>query len=360
MITTRRCRVPGRGGAGALAGWLAVGAALSARPALAGGEADRPPTTASVPISLPVPEPGAIKTIAQQITLTEQEATVLEDIQDRTGKFDETALYVMFAVAARAPRLEPIEWHELDSPAYVNLLAEPDRYRATPLHMKVKVYVVRKRQAGAGLGFRPKLWPKDRPVWEMDCVQTGVPHEDDKPLKVFSIVDPNAFVGESDRTDRYRRGVYKGGRRIRIAALFYKVYRAQEEGSGDMRDYPELIAWQISRTALPLRGVGSGLGGLANFLPLLLLIIALAVGFYFTRRRLARLKADRAPAARYRPLRYRSDTQAPGPPEPEGGRDGKEQADGPVDPDLAAAAEEYLREHEEEQDDGRDGEGRWR
>jgi hypothetical protein len=360
MIMTRRCRAPGRGGAGVLAGWLAVGAALSARPALAGGEANRPPTTASVPISLPVREPGAVKTIAQQITLTEQEATVLEDVQDRTGKFDETALYVMFAVAARAPQLDPIEWHELDSPSYANLLAQPDRYRATPLQTKVKVYVVTKRQAGAGLGFRPKLWPKDKPVWEMDCVQTGVPHEEDKPLKVFSIVNPKEFIGEADRTDRYRRGIYKGGRRIRIAALFYKVYRAREEGSGEMRDYPELVAWQLSRTALPLRGAGGGLGSLANFLPLLLLIIALAVGFYFTRRRLAKLKADHAPGARYRPLGYRSDTQAPGPPEPEGARDAKEQADGPVDPDLAAAAEEYLREHEEEQDDGRDGEGRWR
>jgi hypothetical protein len=316
-----------------------------------GGDASTRPTPDGIPITLAAPRPKAAKTVAQQVALTEREKIVLGDLQDHTDKFDETALYTMFAIAARMPKLERIQWHTVDRPAYVSLLADPDRYRATPLTMKVKVFLVRKRQAGVGLSFRPQ-WDKDRPVWEMDCVQTGVPHEDDKPLKVLSLVDPNSHIGPPDETDEFKRGRYKNGRAIRVAALFYKIFRAKA-GTGELRDYPMMVGWQIEGAMSPLR-IGGGWGGLAGFLPLLLLILILAGGFYFTRRRLAKLKkSDAAARPRYRPLRYESDEGPQAERDRPDEAEDEEKADGPVDPALASAAEEYLREKEEA--DGADG-----
>jgi hypothetical protein len=353
MITRPSRRDPFRFGTGLVVGCLVAWAAPAAE------EPNQPITTVSVPVSLPPARPSPVKPIAQRITLTEEEKTVLDDLQDRTDQFDEAPLYVMFAVAARAPHLEPIDWHDLDQPAYVNVVADPNRYRAAPLRMEVKVFQVSKLQAGAGLSFRPGIWPGNRPVWRMDCLQTDTPYEKNKPLRVYSVVDPEPYIGQEDEKDSHNIRSYNRGRRVRIAALFFKLYRTREEQSGELRDYPELIAWQIGRTVSSLRDSG-GVGGLAHFLPLLLLIVALAAGFYFTRRRLAKLKQDSAGlGARYRPLRY----QAEGPSGDDRGRqgpDGREQVDGPVDPDLAAAAEEFLREHEEERDDARDGEDRWR
>ena len=350
-MTTMEPRFPGA--ASVLAAWLvlwACAATAAARP-------NRPAAGDGSVISLPEPTTRQVKTIAQRVALTEQEKTVLGDLQDGTDKFDETALYVMFAIAARMPKLDVLEWDQLDRPAYVNLLADPDRYRATPLRMRVKVYYVAKLQSGAGLDFS-KFWPKDRPVWEMDCVQSDTPFQKNKPLRIYSVVDPTPQIGQPDEIGPHNRRKYDRGRDVRIAALFYKIYRTREEGTGRLRDYPEAMAWQMSRTISSIRVGGWDAGKLSQLLPLALLLVVLAAGFYLTRRRLAKLKAEGVAGPRYRPLRRESSSGSEESPQAQatGERPAEPKADDvPVDPALTAAVEEYLQEKGD--DDGADPRG---
>jgi len=334
-------------------GWLVSWLVVAVGPAAAQTEpATAPSEEPKVTVSLPAALPARTRTVAGRIVLTPVEKTILGAVQDRTRRFDETGLYVMFAVAARAPELGAMQWYELDRPAYVNLLADPARYRAAPLRAKVRIYYVSKRTSGAGLGFR-RFWPKDRPVWEMDCLWTDEPHERDKPVRVYSVVDPGPLIGDPDEIGPHNRHKYSRGPIIRIAALSYKVLRDLQESNRQERDYPVLIAWQLSRT-VPWKSVGKwDVGALKEFAPLLFLVIVLGAGFYFTRRRLAKLKqADRDAARRRRPLSYQTDEEAAASAPMVGRDEPHEVPDGSVDPKLAAAVEEFLQEKERADDDG--------
>ncbi len=335
-----------------------VVAALVCSPAA--GQATRPADgETSVPISLPSPELRDIKPVAQRIRLTDEEKVVLSSIKDRTGEFDETPLYVMLAVAARAPKLDAIEWDQLDRPAYVNLLTDPNRYRATPLRTKVQVYYVTKLQPGAGLNFS-QFWPKDRPVWMMDCVPADTPMQKEKPLRVFSIQDPTSLIGEPARVGEHQRREYPRGPTVRVAGLFYKLYRTREEGSGKLRDYPQLVAWQLAQTIQSVPLGGFDFGQLAHMAPLAVIVIGLGALFYFTRKRLARLREqDRRDRPRPRPDRAARDRRS-GAARQRKPRDGEdeeeddEEIDGPVDPDLTAAVRQFRRERGlDDEDDSR-------
>ncbi len=348
--TSRSSRtIPSR--TGFLAIWLAAAAGCAAARAQAGEPAAADP---NVTISLPATRPAETRTIAGRIAPTKMEKTVLDDVRDRTWQFDETGLYVMLGLAARAPEMSAMQWHDLDRPAYASLLADPARYRATPLRAKVRVGYVSKLQSGAGLRFSP-FWSKDKPVWEMDCYWAEEPHLKEKPLRVYSLVDPTPLIGRPDEVGPHNRMKYDPGRQIRIAALFYKVIMARQELNRQPRAYPMMMAWQLSRT-VDWRSVGRwDAGGLLQLAPVLLLVILLAAAFYFTRRRLAKLRqADRGMGSRRRSLRYQTDEDASGTSARTTDRDeAADLAGGPVDPELTAAVEEFLQKKERE--DGESG-----
>jgi hypothetical protein len=185
----------------------------------------------------------------------------------------------------------------------------------------------------------------------MDCVWTDEPHERDKPVRVYSVVDPKPLIGDPDEVGPQNRWHYERGRDLRIAALFYKVLMARQESNRQPRAYPVMMAWQLSRT-VDWRSVGRwDAGGLLQYAPLLLLVVLMAAAFYFTRRRLARLRqADRGIGPRYRSRRYATDEDGSGRSPRAAEPDAPE---GPVDPELTAAVQEFLKEKERE-----DGESR--
>jgi hypothetical protein len=352
--------LPGRRGPLGPAGRAAI--AILAVPWAAApphAEADQPPLSRpavfvtpagpNAPASRPGTEtksvPSYAHRLAEAIRLTPRERVVFDAVRDRIGALDETGLYAMLAVAARAPEPDAIEWDELDAPAYVNLLRDPARYRAAPMKTRLRVYHARKLLSGAGLGFDPH-WPATQPVWEMDCVWSDAPNSRDKPLKVFSIVNPDEYLGEPDQEAPDGEKTYEQGPEIRAAALFYKVLTRLERGSkeqgprAEARDYPVLMAWKITHTTGVWQIGGWGAGSrLGQLLPLIILLIVLLGGFVFMKRRLARARA--APTGPYRPPRRPADRQDAR--ESKGG-DRHPEPEGPVDPDLAAAVEDYLHE----------------
>ena len=318
----------------------AAGAAPGSTPPTSGPRS-RP---GALPGALPDERPQGLKSFAQRlaeaIEPNDTERIVLAATRDRIGSIDQTDRYVMLALAARAPTPDAVEWEQLDRPAYVNLLRDPVRYRARPMRMRLRVYRVWKLLPGAGLVFSP-FWKRDRPVWEMDCIWSSVPYSREKPLKVFSIVNPDEFLGEPDERQPDGEMTYRRGPELRAAGLFHKVYRKTERGSGRLRDYPVVVVWDITRTVGTWPRGGWGGWGLTQTLPVLLLVIVLIGAFVLTKRRLGRLRGSDRSAARgeYRPLRRERGRREPPPSDTDAN-----EADEPVDPNLAAAVEDFLQD----------------
>jgi hypothetical protein len=287
-----RCGGCGLAAAAGVVAWVVGGAIAAVAPATT--TAERAPGAAGAAAT-----PATDKSIAQQIVPTAQEKAVLDGVVDRTERFDKDGLFAALCLAARAPQLELRQWYDLDRPAYANLLASPRRYRATPLVMPVRVVMVTKLQQWAGLELPPG-WPAERPVWDMDCVEADTRSQRDKPLRVYSLVDPAPFIGQPEKVGERGRREYPAAPQVRVAAVFYRI-RHDEDAPANVRDRPELVAWQISRALSP----GGDEGGISTSLSKSTWVIVLAVGtivlYYITKRRLAKARrADELPVARRR------------------------------------------------------------
>jgi len=350
-----------RGGlAGALPAALLVVALTSAAApaALAQGEPNAPPAPngagtqpaeagISVTISgAPATSPAKVRAMADRIAITDMDKTVLEAVRDDTKQIDETGLYVALGIAARAAgnvQLEPEEWSQLDRPAYVSLLAEPKRWRGQPLQTTVSIYSVTKMKSGDGLNYSD-FWPKDHPVWRLYGVLLGNNDRPDpeRPIIIFSVVNPSDYLGEGKPGEDKGETEYGRGRQVRVAALFYKNL-IKTERDGPVRQYPVVMAWQLSSGG----AIPDGL--MTRLAPVAILLVALAGGFYLLRRRMVQMRQSRGvQGSRYQPLR--SPAKTPGvqdaPADP---------ADGHVDPELAAAVEQYLHKKGHDETEGTAG-----
>jgi hypothetical protein len=337
------------------AGGLACAAAMFLASAAAGLAPAGEGETRSVPVALPQSRPAKIPTIAQRIVLTDVERTVLDVTRDNTASLQETGLYAMLGVASRAKqqvKLDDLEWDQLDRPAYVNLVHDPKRYRATPMRFRVKISHVWKQSPGVGLAFSPMI-PKDLTVWQMDGVWSDAPYEREKPLRLYSLVDPAAYIGQPSTIDRDQTRIYKHAPEVRVAGLFYKIY-TDKDRDGALRDYPVVMVWQMSRT-MPAWGGGGGdwdFSQLARLAPLVLLVAVMGGAFYLTRRRLAKMRAaDRRAGGALASPRQRREPNAGARDAPDADRKDDEPPDQPVDPELTAAVEGYLRDREDEDAD---------
>jgi hypothetical protein len=349
-----------RGGLGAcpVGGALSPGlsaallvAALLSAPAPAQSEPNTPPTPngagtrpveagTSVTISTPATSPAKVRSMADRLGITDMEKTVLDAVRDGIRQIDETGLYVGLGIAARAAgnvQLDPDEWSQLDRPAYVSLLAEPKLWRGRPVQATVSIFRVTKLMSGDGLNYSD-FWPKDHPVWRMDGVLSDGPVAADQPIIVFSVVNPAEFLGLGQPGSGKAEMEYTKGPRVRVAAIFYKDL-TDTDLKGAVRLYPIVMAWQLSRGDESFARYASPPSGLLTTLaPVVILLVGLAGGFYLLRRRMTRMRHGYSQGPKYQSLRSPA-TSA-------GARDApSDPADRHVDPELAAALEQYLHEH---------------
>jgi hypothetical protein len=364
-----------RGGLGAcpVGGALSPGlsaallvAALLSAPAPAQSEPNTPPTPngagtrpveagTSVTISTPATSPAKVRTIADRLAITDMERTVLDAVRDGIRQIDETGLYVGLGIAARAAgnvQLDPDEWSQLDRPAYVSLLAEPKLWRGRPVQATVSIFRVTKLMSGDGLNYSD-FWPKDHPVWRMDGVLSDGPVAADQPIIVFSVVNPAEFLGLGQPGSGKAEMEYKKGPRVRVAAIFYKDLTDNERNDNDrkgaVRLYPIVMAWQLSRgDEFFARYAGPPDGLMTRLAPVVILLAAMAGGFYLLRRRMTQMRQSRIQGSRYQSLRSQAT--------PGGARDAPvNPADAHVDPELAAALEQYLHQEGHDETEGTAG-----
>jgi hypothetical protein len=309
----------------------------------------------SVTISGAPAAAAKVRPMADRLAITDMEWTVLDAVRDNVRQIDETGLYVGLGIAARAAgnvQLDRTEWQQLDRPAYVSLLAEPKRWRGRPMQATASIFRVTKLMSGDGLNYS-EFWPKDHPVWRMDGVisEDGV-RRDDQPIMIFSVVNPAELLPQGEPGAGEMETKYKKGPQVRVAAVFYKDL-TDNDTDGAVRQYPVVMAWQFSRgEGLFARSPEAPSGLLTTLAPVVILLTVLAGGFYLLRRRMTQMRhGESRQGPRYQPLRR--------PATPAGVSDAPaDPADGYVDPDLAAALDQYLHPKGHDEADGTAGKNR--
>ena len=275
-----------------------------------------------------------MRSLFDRLGYTEVEKTVLGATRDGVRQIDETGLYVMLGVAARAAlnlQFDRQEWSQLDRPAYTSLLTEPGRWRGHPLEISPVIFRVTKMTSGKQLNFS-KFWPRERPVWRLD----GVVGDKSRPVIIYSVVNPEKYLGEGKPGKEEDQTDFERGRPIRAAAIFYKdVIDTDRENT--TRHYPVMMAWLLSDEDGVLVPLGSSNDLTSRLAPVVILLLVLAAGFYFIRRRMTQAGRKEARGPRYKPLRDES-------PPTETKDDRADPAGEYIDPELAAAVEQYRHE----------------
>ena len=191
--------------------------------------------------------PGG-RTVGGGLDLTKQESQVLAGVEDHTGRLaDDPALYMLLARAASLPALSSVQMScDLDRPAYANLLADPEYYRARPMGMRVRVRSIRRLQPVEG-ACRDWRDPNEGPLWCLECYRVSPRRGASEALIVFCTTQP--ALGKPDKVNPDGEEVYdRSVPEAELAGLFHKLYSVQDP-NGQRFDYPVVLAWQLDRAS---------------------------------------------------------------------------------------------------------------
>jgi hypothetical protein len=276
--------------------------------------------------------------------MSEPQRQALRDVSDYTTRLHDAALDSLLELAVAQSPVDAQRMRSMEQPAYAKLLTRPWLYRGQAIRLEVIVLTVRKLMPGEGI-YPGASWPVERPVWRIDGFVAGE-GAGNRPLTIFSVVDPIEQFGPADATNPDGTMVYNRLVQTPVVGLFYKVYNARTR-DGDLGSFPVLVAWQF------LDSDGPTGGGTRRFLGLDLspaivkaieigipaLLLVLLIGFYLLRRHVASARQEDRPE--YKPLRDDIDESAK---EALAGEDPVAQEE-PVDPELLSAVAEYRKEH---------------
>jgi len=278
------------------------------------------------------------------VELTELEWQLWQVTAARPGRLWEDVTYIMLSKTAAIPSISDQRFAELDRPAYQTLLSDPLRYVRLPVQpvgLTVRVGRVRKLLPGKGeMGFS-RHWPRERPVWRIECLNAAAEKAADQPLIVLSTVDPMPLLpkpsGKAGREGSSIIAEYKGTPPhykqlpvLELAGIFFKVHRT--EAKEVERDYPVVLAWQLRKGAS-----GAGMSTLASAV-LLFIVVAAAAAFFLLRRGIKRSARERAERHVLRRAGWQRAEMT--------GEEAAGEEKGEVDSDLKAAVEQYRKEKE--------------
>jgi len=334
MGTSRSHHRLSKAGSGTiLIAWACLTAAAPTLRAQSPATAEAPATQ---PASQPTEELSKVEIIERALKLTEAEADLYAVDANRRTQLGHQASLTMFMRRIRdLPALADREIACLDMPAVSNLLRRPGRYAGRPI--RLNVLVIRAWRWEPGPDFRPTIhWTaKDGPFWRYDCLNADAPSPPE-PVYVFSPLEPNVVLGKPDRIGDDGEWRYENNPQVEMAGVFYKVYSGKSV-SGIPRDYPVVLAWQI-RTGDKTAGGGVFTDPMRNLMMVVVMILAIGFLFLMRARQMRRLRAESK-----EPPGYRSPASRPQPQ-----RDRPVKPEDEVDPDLKAAAEQYLQQRDEQ------------
>ena len=310
-----------------------------ARPAAIAGPTTGPVAPGEEAIGRLPPE---IAEVYRALAWSESEKNILASVNDYDRQWRETAFFTVMRRVRTVRQLATDAFNALDRPSYNSLLSDPGRYRARPVRLSVHAYTVARLQPGKHFTASARWTLSDGPIWRMDCGNAMTRHPADEPLSVFCAFDPINLLGKPYKVDENGRAIYRGGQRADIAGVFFKVYRDMERGDSEhaprMRNYPIVLAWQISR---PRGGIGPASADPTS-VAIIIIVVMLAAVYVILRRTTKRSAAHRAlRRGSYRPLRSREMEAEPAGKDQPGDRDDRPSD---IDPILKAASEQYRKE----------------
>lgn len=288
--------------------------------------------SATAPAKQPTLAPAERISSPQVVTLSSDERQVLATVQDETDWVAENAFFLLMNKVAR---LDKQAWpSNLDSPAPANLIDRPDRYRYEPIAMTVRIWRILQLST-ANRRLKPNYyWPEGKALYEIQATRALPPGPDGtpvgKPIVIFSDHMPERLPKPtSAEKGRFQ---YASGPEYRIEGIFYKTIRRQGEKDELIHSLPVILAFRAEPT---YRTFGHEKSGMLKAAMTVLLAFVLVAGYFFVKRHLLgkRKPTDRPRFGEYAPLRD------------------SDEADEPIDPGLAAAAEEYRRHRADKQED---------
>jgi hypothetical protein len=290
------------------------------------------PTTGSRP-SEPIGPLPAAKTLAEGLSLTKTEKTILAAVDESRNQLEEEGLYMLLRRTAALPKLSRDDMDRLTCPTTDLLRKSPAAFRAEPMRMTVIVFEVRKL-TGKGLGSPAPWWPSDRPVWWINCLNANAERPGSDPLIVLSVVDPMPLLGKPEAV--LSDGMMQWslpGKKVEVAGVFYRVYTRENRGDDKNAPkdwpYPVILTWQIE----PYRGLETSSWFEGKTLIIVGLFLIVGCGWIYLRRRTSRSRS--APMlSGYHSLRDRDREEA---------KAAENASLGEVDPELRSAAEEYRK-----------------
>jgi hypothetical protein len=268
--------------------------------------------------------------VADAFVLSKTEQTVLEatSVDGTEPPSSDKGVPILLAHAVKIPKFNRAEFDLLENPP-VRLLQKYGHaeFNLRPIRLDVEVKMVSRL-----VPVRSPYWPKDKPVWRLDCLSASTPDPNRNPVVILTAEDPLPALGSPDKKqteDGVELLLYTKPVRVQLAGIFYRNYFA-EDRDGRQGTYPIVIAWQ--NREIDLTGAGAGMNDWQ-----LLLVGGAIVIVFFLWLWLRRLTKGRAQAELDRQRRQESQTDfVP-----------RQEEIDQMDPALLAAAEAFYQEHPE-------------
>ncbi len=330
-----------------------AGTILAAWASMALAQASAPADGTSATVSLPPAQPQTTQpfnTVPAEenisdaaIELTPEQRAILADVPDGNRHGDETGIKMLLRLVDDLPKFTSSDLTTLDEPAWNNLVTYPHRYRGQMIRMQVRVFRVRKLTPPSEFGH----WRDDRPVYEIGGLNAPGMIQPDQPVLLYSVEDPSKVLGKPTRTEGDRWFYDSPGRGMTVGAVYYRVARGPDQ-TGASRLFPWMVVADMQEPLAPGSGGLSGGFGGSRFTIYALIGVLIVILLFYYKRMKDRGKREEASAEPYRFQRFQwkdehryVDRDRPRPDrEPD-----EERLDGPVDPDLTAAAAEWRKQH---------------
>ncbi len=312
-------------------------------------EIGRTTTTPADPKAISHLPPGIFQ-MHRALAWTDQEEKIIwPSVNDFDLQWRETAFFMAMQRVRKVKPLPIDDFKLLDYPSYSSLMTDPGHYRAKPIRLSIRVYTLVKLEPGKHFTATRRWTLSDGPIWRMNCGNAMIEYPGDEPLSVFCAFDPTSLIGRPHKVNQDGEAIYRGGKRVEIAGVFYKVYRDMDRGDkgkdrqSQLRRYPIVLAWQFID---PFARVGPPSID-PRVIMIILIVAVLAAAYLILRRTLKRPVVQRGWRRTYRPIRtiemgedlFGKETHTN-----QDNQDNQDNQEGDIDPLLRAASRQYRKE----------------
>ena len=249
---------------------------------------------------------------------------------------------------AEFPLLSGEERKKIDPPRAESLVRKPDRYRYELVRFKVHLFEYMLWSENNDVNFNPAgYWPEDKLMYRLHV--KPVDGDDDSTLVLYC--SGERFPKELPRPSKVKDGVegkvYYSDTRAPVFTVVGMFYKLTSEGTkvGETALMPNLMVWQFVPETPAVEPVDAetkrdGYRTIQTALGVFICAVALVLGYLWFLKKKVLPKVRRENSFQgYTPMRDVEDERR------ERRERDEREADGPVDPDLVAAARGWRTDH---------------